>query len=174
MNKTHNMIAKFSFALLLTQAVAFGQIPKGIGQAHMPSELIRQDVRIDQMRVGESVKAFSNAVIVDKNGKVWLKPNYIGFSINDQSLSKISDLEIRKTRSGYMVDVQFKYKKINGYSVPYHPHWDQSSKVYNSRLYGYLPVSGVRVLRPAYQTRARAMDYQEPPPRIMVPPNPYK
>lgn len=164
------MNAKFVLLIFIASNSAFGQLPRGIGQAHMPSELIRQDVRIGQMKEGESVRAFADAVVIDKKGQVWLKPNYVGFSINNSSVSRISDLEIRRTRSGYMVDVQFKYHQINGYSVPYHPHWDQSGVVFP----GYLPVSGVRVLRPAYQMRARAMEYQEPVAPIRIPPNPYK
>ena len=168
-------------AFLLISGLAFAeekyQIPKGFKQATVSNKVVIHDMYLKDMKDGDKVRTLEDYVVIDEENHVWLKPTGIGFSVNGPE-AKIANIEISKSRLGWFVHIPYRYKVINGYSVPFHSQWRAVSKAPS----GYIPVLGARVIEPVYEEpsafRKRSMkmhgDYEASFKKPQMPPNPYE
>lgn len=122
------------------------KIPRGFSQATMNKRVLVQDVTIEHMPIGSERTALDDAVFVDEDNKVWLVGKAPTFEV-DHRLAKVSMITIRRSRLGYFVDIPFRYKEINGYSVPKHSQWRAGG---HATRYYHIPAMSARVIDPIY------------------------
>lgn len=121
--------------LMMTSLVYAGRPP-----VKLPGSIEKRTVKLKDMEIGEKVPVFADAMVVGDDGGCWLNPNYISIPIEK------SDMNIIRIKLGYVVQVNYKYKVVNGYSIPV------SSAIWK-RGYTppfYIPVRGIHVDKPIY------------------------
>lgn len=175
----------FIFILVFVPQIAWGQYNyDAYGHKINPAPLPRSDstssrmnlesriVRIGEMEIGERFQTYSQALKVDDSGNTWLDPNYVVWTMR-----KKGDLEVIRTKLGYIVRVNYNYKPTErGYSITSWPKWERSY-VPSS----YIPIKALVVDKPDYGRLSPSQELtrklQQPyNPRFtapQVPPNPY-
>lgn len=169
---------KYFFAFILLTSVAYGQSPyaadpygKKITPARIPTEVENRTVRIGEMEIGEKVKTFPEAMVVDDNGQCWLNPRHVAFPLKSKG-----DLEITRNKLGYIVRINYKYSQINGYSVPRWPKWERGyvPSVYIPVKSVVIDKSNYRRLSPSQEVTKTLKSPYDPRYTVpQVPPNPY-
>lgn len=140
-------------------------------QVKIPTEIETRIVRIKDMSVGEKVQTLPEALLVDENGNCWLDPNFVAYPLRIKS-----ELEVTKTKLGYVVRVNYIYKKLDGYAIPKYSKWERGIVPINSIPVKSLVISKPNYGRPSPSVRL-SLEMQEPyNPRFVtpeLPPNPY-
>ncbi len=139
-------------------------------QVRMPSSLQKRSGRMSEMDIGQTVRVYKEALIVDDLGRAWINKSHI----YDTKPNRYKELEVTRLRSGYAVKVHYGYKDIRGYKVRTYPKWERS---YVSS-YLHAPVKMLSVKKPpqpkaspyAAITAALRKPYQFKP-RYIPPPN---
>ena len=141
--------------------------------ATIPKEIELRTVRLKDMKLGETVRVYADAMVMDKNEQCWLNPEYIAIPIKDFDRW---DLDVVRIKLGYIVRVKYNYKVVNGYSIPVNSQWKVGYAAPS-----YIPVKAIRVEKPYYEkaspSRLKSLDLQKDyDPKFVipkVPPNPY-
>lgn len=132
------MMSNLVYAENLFLKDAYG---KKITPVKLPGSIEKRTVKLKDMEVGEKVPVFADAMVIAADGGCWLNPDYISIPINNP------DMNIVRCKLGYVVQVNYKYKVVNGYSVPISSsNWRRG---YAPPF--YIPVKGIHVDKPVYE-----------------------
>ena len=123
------------------------RIPKGFKQATMNPRVLTQDITLANMPIGSERTVLDDAVFVDEEGKVWLVGKSPTYSTEDK-ISKIATVTVRRSRMGYFVDIPYRHKVVNGYSVPKHSQWRSGG---HATRYYHIPAMSALVKDPIYE-----------------------
>lgn len=110
-----------------------------INAARLPGEY-SNTVRLGDMEVGEHVRVYANAMLVDDSGGCWLDPDFVAFPLKSKG-----ELEIINNKLGYIVRVNYSYVQNRGYFIPKWPSWNRGKVPA-----GYIPVKAVVINKPIY------------------------
>lgn len=75
-----------------------------IGQIPLPPEFDKTSKYLYDIPRGQSVRVNSNALIIDPNGKCWIRGDWIAETASNK-FTKYKELEIIRSKNGYIVKV---------------------------------------------------------------------
>ena len=114
-----------------------------LGQVQVPTQLRGGLVRLDEIPEGGRVRVYSQALVMDTQGRAWLRRDYVT-EISPTKWDRNKELEIINNKLGWIVRVHPTWQTVDGYKIPYYPKWKQSVV----SEYTHFPVKGLVVVPP--------------------------
>ena len=94
-----------------------------IGQVSLPPEFDRTSQYLSNLNRGQTVRVYSNAMIVDPNGKCWIRGDWVAETATDKYM-RHKELEITRSKNGYIVRVLPLWSERDHYYR--YPEWQRS------------------------------------------------
>jgi hypothetical protein len=136
----------------------------------LPISSVRKNIYLKDLAIGEHFDTDVYALSIDTDGSCWLNPKHVISTYNK------GDLHITRTKFGYVVMVNYHYKKVDGYSIATWNKWEPTVIPEN-----YIPVKSIVIVKrheeiSPFRKRTIQLQDEEYHPRFkksVVAPNPY-
>jgi len=114
-----------------------------VNPAPVPTQLQGGFVRLSELPEGGRVRVYSQALVMDTQGRAWLRKDYVA-SVSRTKWDRNKELEVINNKLGWIVRVHPTYRTIDGYKIPAYPKWEKEVVSH----YTHYPVKAINVVQP--------------------------